>query len=202
VLVGNVFQDEQGPYLHIEASIRGQHAGNLAAQVTFTGETWSHIHDQMEKHHAGRSILGWYHTHPGFGIFLSAMDLFIQDNFFNLPWQVAHVYDPVADDEGMFVWQAGKPVRAPFLVEEDADEEQPAVTLVPAEGTPSDPVPALGTLAARLDRLEKQHKGLLVLVLLVALVAGIALGVAIGLAAGGNWQTLLSHPADTSGEKE
>ena len=53
-------------------------------------------------------MIGWYHTHPGFGIFLSDMDVFICDNFFNLPWQVAFVYDPLGGDEGNFVWRAGQ----------------------------------------------------------------------------------------------
>ena len=49
----------------------------------------------MDAEHSEERIVGWYHTHPGFGIFLSGMDLFIQDHFFNLPWQVAFVYDPL-----------------------------------------------------------------------------------------------------------
>jgi proteasome lid subunit RPN8/RPN11 len=118
VLVGNVYRDDRGPYLHIHASIRGDKAEGHAAQVTFTSATWDHIHSVMEKQHPDAKIVGWYHTHPGFGIFLSGMDLFIQDNFFNLPWQVAFVYDPVGKDEGMFVWRGGKSEREPFLIEE------------------------------------------------------------------------------------
>ena len=87
VLVGNVFHDEHGPYLLVDASIRGDQAKGRAAQVTFTAETWTHIQNAMERDHPDAKIVGWYHTHPGFGIFLSGMDLFIQENFFNLPWQ-------------------------------------------------------------------------------------------------------------------
>lgn len=118
VIVGNVYRDHLGPFLLIESSIRGDAAEGHAAQVTFKAETWEHIQDVMEKEHAGRRIVGWYHTHPGFGIFLSGMDLFIQDNFFNLPWQTAFVYDPIGGDEGTFVWRGGKSEREPFLVDE------------------------------------------------------------------------------------
>ena len=123
VLVGNVFRDKDGPYLFIEHSIRGDRAEGHAAQVTFKAETWTHIQDAMERDHPDAKIVGWYHTHPGFGIFLSGMDLFIQDNFFNLPWQVAFVYDPIGGDEGLFVWRAGKSDREPFLIEEPTAEE-------------------------------------------------------------------------------
>ena len=123
VLVGNVFRDDDGPYLYINHSIRGDSAENRAAQVTFKAETWTHIQNAMERDHPEEKIVGWYHTHPGFGIFLSGMDLFIQDNFFNLPWQVAFVYDPSSGEEGAFVSRAGSSEREPFLIQEDTVEE-------------------------------------------------------------------------------
>jgi len=123
VLVGNVFQDEFGPYLYITDAIQGDAASEHAAQVTFTAETWDHIQNVMDAEHTGKKIVGWYHTHPGFDIFLSGMDLFIQDNFFNLPWQVAFVYDPIGEKEGLFVWRKGKSEKEGFLVEEDAAVE-------------------------------------------------------------------------------
>src|SRR5581483_5889779 len=126
VLVGNVFRDNEGPYLYVNHSIRGDSAENRAAQVTFKAETWTHIQNVMERDFPDEKIVGWYHTHPGFGIFLSGMDLFIQDNFFNLPWQVAFVYDPTSGEEGAFVWRAGSSEREPVLIQEDTIEEQQA----------------------------------------------------------------------------
>lgn len=118
VLVGNVYRDLWGLFLLVESSIRGDRADAKATQVTFKAETWTHIHDVMERDHPHQKIVGWYHTHPGFGIFLSGMDLFIQDNFFNLPWQIAFVYDPLGGDEGSFLWRAGKPEREEFLIQD------------------------------------------------------------------------------------
>jgi proteasome lid subunit RPN8/RPN11 len=108
VLVGNTCQDDVGKYLVINGSIRGKHARNEGAQVVFTHETWDYIHSQMEANFKGRAIVGWYHTHPGFGIFLSDMDKFIQDYFFNQPFQVALVIDPTSAKEGLFAWINGK----------------------------------------------------------------------------------------------
>ncbi|GAB1352053.1 hypothetical protein MASR1M12_07840 [Erysipelotrichia bacterium] len=108
VLVGQTFQDDAGPYLVISGSIRGKHARNEGAQVSFTHETWDYIHAEMEKCFRDKAIVGWYHTHPGFGIFLSDMDKFIQDYFFNQPFQVALVIDPVSNREGLFAWINGK----------------------------------------------------------------------------------------------
>lgn len=117
VLVGKVFHDHAGPYLLIDACIAGDAAHSHAANVTFTSATWTKIHEQMDQLHPDGRIVGWYHTHPAFGIFLSEMDVFIQANFFNLPWQVAFVYDPIGHDEGMFVWRKGVPTREAVITE-------------------------------------------------------------------------------------
>ena len=122
VLVGEVRHDRISTYLLITDHIPGDKATSKEAQVTFTAETWNIIQARMEKDFSDKNVVGWYHTHPGFGVFLSGMDLFIQDNFFNLPWQVAWVYDPVAETDGVFVWRAGKSEKAEFLVEEAEGE--------------------------------------------------------------------------------
>jgi proteasome lid subunit RPN8/RPN11 len=132
VLIGNVYRDEHGPYLYVTNAIRGDRASGLATQVTFTAETWSEIQRVMDQEHPDERIVGWYHTHPGFGIFLSGMDLFIQDHFFNLPWQVALVFDPLGGDEGMFYWKEGKADRQPFLIEQE-DTRAHAPTLAEIE---------------------------------------------------------------------
>ena len=112
ILIGEVFKDKNGPYLEISNSIRGEFAKNEGTQVTFTHETWSYIHKIKDKKFPNKQIVGWYHTHPLFGIFLSSPDVFIHENFFNQPWHTAFVVDPVSNDEGFFIWKDGKPFRA------------------------------------------------------------------------------------------
>jgi proteasome lid subunit RPN8/RPN11 len=111
VLAGRLGKDEKGPYLLVEQAIRGIATRRTGSQVTFTHETWEQIHGEMESRFAELRIVGWYHTHPGFGIFLSDMDQFIQDNFFNLPHNVAFVYDPISEERGLFIWKNGRSTR-------------------------------------------------------------------------------------------
>jgi proteasome lid subunit RPN8/RPN11 len=144
VLVGSVLQNAEGPFLHVHETIRGEHASNLAAQVTFTADTWSHIQERMEAFPEAR-IVGWYHTHPDFGVFLSAADRFIHDNFFSLPWQIALVDDPVRQETGVFVWRRGEPVREPVFIEEepeggpDPTAERIGEMAVPGDNVDSEP---------------------------------------------------------------
>jgi proteasome lid subunit RPN8/RPN11 len=109
VLVGTWHRDQVGPFVKIVESIRGEGAETRFAEVTFTHQTWSKINAEMDTKFAHLSIVGWYHTHPDFGIFLSDRDRFIQEHFFSGPGQIAHVIDPIRKIEGAFVWRDGKP---------------------------------------------------------------------------------------------
>jgi proteasome lid subunit RPN8/RPN11 len=81
------------------------------ASVTFTQEAWSTIHRTLDRDFPGQQIVGWYHSHPGFGIFLSSADRFIHENFFSDPAQIAYVVDPQAGTEGLFHWRRGELVE-------------------------------------------------------------------------------------------
>jgi proteasome lid subunit RPN8/RPN11 len=109
VLVGTWHRDQVGPFVKIVESIQGEGAETRFAEVTFTHQTWSKINAEMDTKFAHLSIVGWYHTHPDFGIFLSDRDRFIQEHFFSGPGQIAHVIDPIRKIEGAFVWRDGKP---------------------------------------------------------------------------------------------
>jgi proteasome lid subunit RPN8/RPN11 len=96
--------------LHIEECIAGKDAAQAGTHVTFTQDTWEHIYKVKDAAFPNDRIVGWYHSHPGFGIFLSDHDTFIHRNFFSAPEQVAWVYDPHSDEEGFFGW-AGERVE-------------------------------------------------------------------------------------------
>jgi proteasome lid subunit RPN8/RPN11 len=178
VLVGNVHHDASGPWLYVEQAIEGNGATERAAQVTFTAETWAHIQSVMDRDYPDRRILGWYHTHPGFGIFLSDMDVFIQDNFFGEPWQIALVYDPKAKEEGVFLWKAGKPQPDKFLIEADAPAAEATTMILEARDVAAMASDVSGAgggniahLADRLDAIEQRQRLILTLLAVVALLA-------------------------------
>lgn len=104
VLIG---QDRPGR-IEIQACIPGANAEEAGAHVTFTQDTWEHIYQVKDKEYPDHRIVGWYHSHPGFGVFLSDHDTFIHKNFFASPGQVAWVFDPHSDEEGCFGWVNGR----------------------------------------------------------------------------------------------
>ena len=105
VLVGGL-HDDSLPL--VKGSIAALEAEGQRASVTFTHDAWSTIHQTMDRDFPDDQIVGWYHSHPGFGIFLSNFDRFIHDNFFSDPRQIAYVVDPVAGTEGIFHWRDGE----------------------------------------------------------------------------------------------
>jgi proteasome lid subunit RPN8/RPN11 len=100
VLIG----EEIAGGVSITARIPGLNAAQAGTYVTFTQDTWEHIYKIKDKDYPDQRIVGWYHSHPGFGVFLSDHDTFIHKNFFSSPLQVAWVYDPHSDEEGCFGW--------------------------------------------------------------------------------------------------
>ena len=124
VLLGDVSRDEKGwLYVVVTHALPAEFANETRGHLTFTHQTWLKIHRLRESQYPEKTIVGWYHTHPGWTIFLSPSDLFIHQNFFKQPWQIALVIDPSLDRAGFFVWNGGeidhpdKPL-APFRLAE------------------------------------------------------------------------------------
>ena len=122
VLIGD-FEDGA---THVRACIAGANAAQGGAHVTFTQDTWEHIYKIKDRDFPDERIVGWYHSHPGFGIFLSDHDTFIHKNFFSAPEQVAWVFDPHSDEEGCFGWHGSHLERIPRFSFTDQHGGEPA----------------------------------------------------------------------------
>ena len=112
VLIGS----EEGGVTVVRACISGVGAEQGGSHVTFTQDTWEHIYRIKDRDYPDERIVGWYHSHPGFGVFLSDHDTFIHKNFFSAPNQVAWVYDPHSDEEGCFGWRGDSIERLERIV--------------------------------------------------------------------------------------
>lgn len=104
VLIG----EERDGAIEVQASIEASNAAQAGTHVTFTQDAWEEIYRVKDQKFPDHRIVGWYHSHPGFGVFLSEHDTFIHRNFFSSPNQVAWVYDPHTDEEGCFGWFKGE----------------------------------------------------------------------------------------------
>ena len=98
ILCGHAYLSGHQHYLVVESAVAANTLSD-AAHFKFHENSWQAIWDHLE---TGRNIVGWYHTHPAMGIFLSATDLRTQQLYFSSPWQIAVVVDPVSREMGIF----------------------------------------------------------------------------------------------------
>jgi len=108
ILIGTVASSQDKIYVNVEAVIAAPQTRAKRTSVTFTHDSWAHINRVKDSDYPDQDIVGWYHTHPGFGIFLSDYDTFIHRNFFPAAWQVALVLDPLSGELGFFVWKGNE----------------------------------------------------------------------------------------------
>lgn len=92
-------------FVVVEAVLPARYTRHGRAHLTFTHDTLVTMHDELEVRHPGRRLVGWYHTHPRMGVFLSGYDVWLHQHFFAPPWQVALVIEPHSATGGFFVRQ-------------------------------------------------------------------------------------------------
>jgi proteasome lid subunit RPN8/RPN11 len=110
VLLGGQYEDEQDqPFVVIADALRARHYESTPGSFKFTHETWAEFTRQRAEMPAELQIVGWYHTHPKWGVFLSELDRFICEHFFGRPGDVALVIDPCQGDRGFFQWAGPAP---------------------------------------------------------------------------------------------
>lgn len=95
-----------GDTASVQVALPALQAVGHRAQVTFTHEVWEDILTTVDREYPDLRIVGWYHSHPGFGIFLSEYDKFIHRSFFADPKMLALVVDPHSGEHGWFGWVA------------------------------------------------------------------------------------------------
>lgn len=117
-LLGGTFQDE-GQYVEVTGFIPAEQTTGSAAHLRFTHETWARLWRSVETLNDGAAVVGWQHTHPNLGVFLSEYDRFIHRHFFAAAWQVAMVVDPRRAEFAFFQWQHEEIVDCGFVLVRD-----------------------------------------------------------------------------------
>lgn len=88
---------------------------NSVYQIEFGPKAWSELERQRDDFYRDMEyeLLGWFHTHPGHGLFLSKPDVSIQQTFFKQKFHVAFELDSVQSEKnldymfGIFSWKKG-----------------------------------------------------------------------------------------------
>jgi proteasome lid subunit RPN8/RPN11 len=141
------------PFVWVNRALEAKHYANTQASFTYTHDSWEEITRDRDRLYPEYDIVGWYHTHPSFGIFLSSHDIFIHQHFFGQPLQVAYVVDPINQTRGFFQWLDGglAQVGGYFLTADRNDRIALARLINDLENLPNPEGSGGGAISPRLE---------------------------------------------------
>lgn len=115
LLVGHVYslQNENGiSYATvIKNSIPSLEFKSTTVSLNLGTDVWNSARPYLDK---GYMVVGWYHSHPGFGAFFSSTDRDTQKHFFKEPYHVGLVMDPFRKEEKWFLGKDSIEVKYRF----------------------------------------------------------------------------------------
>jgi 26S proteasome regulatory subunit N11 len=110
-------------YTEIIGAIAAPYTLGNQVHCQFTPECWPVILRTQKQDFPGNTIVGWYHSHPGHGIFLSGTDLDTQRSTFKQIWQISTVYDTLQQKIGYFYSASGIRIEPIYLGNSSAYEQ-------------------------------------------------------------------------------
>ncbi len=123
VLLGHAYRNGDRLLVEVIAALPARNDDHGPVHFTFTADAWSQIHHDRTAKHPDLEIVGWFHTHPGLGVFYSSDDVVVHTAAFTLPWHVGLVVDPLGNHASYFGWQDG--VLAPIVGYYEQLDSQP-----------------------------------------------------------------------------
>jgi proteasome lid subunit RPN8/RPN11 len=123
-------------------------SGDMESEATFaklSPDTLAEITDKLMKGEIEGKILGWYHSHPGFGVFMSGTDISTQLSLQRFSSKVtAAIVDPDDGEVGFFTLDgSGRPLRLAedqvHIYEEEDDAVPKGFSKPPKEPEPEMP---------------------------------------------------------------
>lgn len=112
LLVGRVFVFEGRPYAVVDEYVTAANDAT-AVHVRFAPEAFSELSKKLM---GGRRVVGWAHSHPDYGCFLSTTDVATQETYFQEPYHVALVVDPVRNEKQCFKANKGQYAPVSYAV--------------------------------------------------------------------------------------
>lgn len=115
-LFGHSYEGERRAAVEIKGAFCITSRDATLVHFRFEIEDTASAERYQEKELPGTEIIGWYHTHPGHGVFMSGVDVATHVNYFKLFHRVALVIDPLRHDFAAFTQMDGQVSSLPSIV--------------------------------------------------------------------------------------
>lgn len=105
-LLGQTHQNGKGIDVAVDKFVPISTGKQSVYTVEFGASAWVEL-AEIQEDNPEMELIGWFHTHPGHGLFLSRPDLKIQNGFFTKEHQIAIEIDPLTKDmdTALFSWK-------------------------------------------------------------------------------------------------
>ena len=113
-LLGTVYSFEGVRYVVVEDYITADNDAT-AVSVSFSQKAFENLSREL-KEKQDKVIVGWAHSHPNYGCFLSSTDVRTQMVFFPEDFHFAFVCDPLRKESKAFKVSSGKTREISFAV--------------------------------------------------------------------------------------
>ncbi|MCL5104299.1 MAG: hypothetical protein M1133_09315 [Armatimonadetes bacterium] len=107
LLLGEIGDEHGERVTHITAIAPATKAVGTRTSVKMTLHAWESALLVRDREYPELGVVGWFHTHAGWGVFMSESDVFIHRHFFSNQNMVAYVLDPTVGRDGFFCWHDG-----------------------------------------------------------------------------------------------
>jgi proteasome lid subunit RPN8/RPN11 len=107
-LLGQAYRYQNQIYVDVVAALPAVSGSHGPIHFTFNADSWTRLQRDRAEQFPQLDIIGWFHTHPGLGVFYSGDDVVVHSAAFTLPWHVGLVVDPVRNEASFFGWHKGE----------------------------------------------------------------------------------------------
>ena len=115
LLLGTVYRHNEHDHVLVRDVVTTDLDASLVS-VRFDRQGFEKLFESLDDSGFDYVIVGWYHSHPGHGCFLSQTDVDTQVSMFNRPFHSALVIDPVNKEIETFKVDRGRSLHRPFAV--------------------------------------------------------------------------------------
>lgn len=118
LLLGRILVDDDGEYAVVDDIITSKLEANRV-MVRFDRDGMETLVNAIDDMSQDADIVGWYHSHLGYGCFMSETDIKTQDGLFGGECGFALVVDPMKNEIAVFDSTTGAPKEACMVILED-----------------------------------------------------------------------------------
>jgi len=89
---------------------------STSSSVRFGREAFNELFALLDEVEYEYIIAGWYHSHIGYGSFMSDVDIETQKKYFNIPFHIAMVIDPINMEAKVFKLKNSKCIEVAYAI--------------------------------------------------------------------------------------